>query len=74
MNKLGYIGLAGILAVFIFMATDAKAEEQNWFQKEWSEIVEFQKTNWQQGKDQLADNKIQIQNLFQKVKEYVSQD
>ena len=74
MNKLGYIGLAGILAVFIFMATDAKAEEQNWFQKEWSEIVEFQKVNWQQGKDQLADNKLQIQNLFQKVKEYVSQD
>ena len=26
MNKLGYIGLAGILAVFIFMATDARAE------------------------------------------------
>ena len=74
MNKLGYIGLAGILAVFIFMATDAKAEEQNWFQKEWSEIVEFQKVNWQQGKDQLADNKLQIQNLFQKVKEYVSQN
>ena len=74
MNKLGYIGLAGILAVFIFMATDAKAEEQNWFQKEWTEIVEFQKVNWQQGKDQLADNKLQIQNLFQKVKEYVSQD
>ena len=74
MNKLGYIGLVGILVVFIFMATDAKAEEQNWFQKEWSEIVEFQKVNWQQGKDQLADNKLQIQNLFQKVKEYVSQD
>ena len=74
MNKLSYIGLAVIVAVFIVMATDAKAEEQNWFQKEWSEIVEFQKVNWQQGKDQLADNKLQIQNLFQKVKEYVSQD
>ncbi len=74
MNKLGYIGLLGIVAVFIFMVTDAKAEEQNWFQKEWNKTVEFQKNNWQKGKDQFANNKLQIQNLFQKVKNYVSQD
>jgi len=43
-------------------------------QNEWNEIVTFQQVNWQQGKDQLANNKLQIQNLFQKVKEYVSQD
>jgi len=74
MNKLGYIGLAGILAVFIFMATDARAEEQNWFQKQWNETVEFQKQGWQDGKDQLSKNKIQVQNLFNKVKNYVSQN
>lgn len=74
MNKLGYIGLLGIVAVFIFMATDAKAEEQNWFQKEWNKTVEFQQNNWQKGKEQLANNKLQIQNLFEKVKSYVSQN
>ena len=63
-----------LVVAFVLFSTSALAEEQNWFQKEWSEIVEFQKVNWQQGKDQLADNKLQIQNLFQKVKEYVSQD
>ena len=74
MNKLSYIGLAVIVAVFIVMATDAKAEEQNWFQKEWTEIKEYQQSNWQKGKEQLANNKIQIQNLFNKVKSYVSQN
>jgi hypothetical protein len=74
MNKLGYIGLAVIVAVFIVMATDAKAEEQNWFQKEWNKTVEFQQNNWQKGKEQLANNKLQIQNLFEKVKSYVAQD
>ena len=74
MNKLSYISLAVIVAVFIFMATDAKAEEQNWFQKEWTEIKEYQQSNWQKGKDQLANNKVQIQNLFNKVKNYVSQN
>ena len=63
-----------LVVVFVLFGTSALAEEQNWFQKEWSEIVEFQKVNWQQGKDQLADNKLQIQNLFQKAKEYVTQD
>ena len=74
MNKLGYIGLAVIVAVFIVMATDAKAEEQNWFQKEWNKTVEFQQNNWQKGKEQLANNTLQIQNLFEKVKSYVAQD
>ena len=64
-------------AIYLLAWSVAKAEENkvtNWLQNEWNEIVTFQQVNWQQGKDQLADNKLQIQNLFQKVKEYVSQD
>jgi len=64
-------------AIYLLSWSIAKAEENkvtNWLQKEWNEIVAFQKVNWQQGKDQLADNKLQIQTLFNKVKNYVSQD
>lgn len=65
------------LAIYLLSWSIAKAEENkvtNWLQKEWNEIVAFQKVNWQQGKDQLVDNKLQIQTLFNKVKNYVSQD
>jgi hypothetical protein len=64
-------------AIYLLSWSIARAEENkvtNWLQNEWNEIVTFQQVNWQQGKDQLANNKLQIQNLFQKVKEYVSQD
>ena len=64
-------------AIYLLSWSIARAEENkvtNWLQYEWNEIVTFQQVNWQQGKDQLANNKLQIQNLFQKVKEYVSQD
>ena len=64
-------------AIYLLAWSVAKAEENkvtNWLQNEWNEIVTFQQVNWQQGKDQLADNKLQIQNLFQKAKEYVTQD
>jgi len=64
-------------AIYLLAWSVAKAEENkvtNWLQNEWNEIVTFQQVNWQQGKDQLADNKLQIQTLFNKVKNYVSQD
>ena len=64
-------------AIYLLSWSIARAEENkvtNWLQNEWNEIVTFQQVNWQQGKDQFANNKLQIQNLFQKVKEYVSQD
>ena len=66
-----------LVVAFVLFTTSAVAEENkvtNWLQNEWNEIVAFQKVNWQQGKDQLADNKLQIQTLFNKVKNYVSQD
>jgi Sec-independent protein translocase protein TatA len=63
-----------LVIAFVLFGTSALAEEQNWFQKEWTEIKEYQQSNWQKGKEQLANNKIQIQNLFNKVKSYVSQN
>ena len=36
-------------------------------QSEWTEIKEYQKSSWEQGKEQLAQNKQQIKNLFKKV-------
>ena len=71
MNKLGYIGLAGILAVFIFMATDARADEKypmckqytTWYEKNWCETKEFQKQGWEDGKKDLAKTKEDIKNL-----------
>ena len=36
-------------------------------QSEWTEIKEYQQSSWEQGKEQLAQNKQQIKSLFQKV-------
>jgi len=77
MNKLTIGAIIGIVFVFVFMMNDAKADTSkvtNWFQKEWNEIVTFQKAGWEDGKQQLAQNKLQVQDLFNKVKEYVTQD
>ena len=37
---------------------------KTWANTEWTEIVEFQKTNWQQGKEQTANN-------FKKIKSFL---
>jgi predicted PurR-regulated permease PerM len=37
---------------------------KTWANNEWTEIVEFQKTNWQQGKEQTANN-------FNKIKSFL---
>ena len=37
---------------------------KTWANNEWIEIVEFQKTNWQQGKEQTANN-------FKKIKSFL---
>jgi len=67
-----------LTAMLVSLYANATNAEENkvttWLQNEWTEIVEFQKVNWQEGKDQLANNKLQIQTLFKKVKGYVSQN
>ena len=37
---------------------------KTWANTEWTEIVEFQKTNWQQGKEQTTNN-------FKKIKSFL---
>lgn len=70
-------GVGLLVGTIIAMCTDAYAEENkatDWFLKEWKATVEFQKESWAQGKEQLNNNKLYIQDLFKKVKTYVAQD
>ena len=46
----------------------------NWLQNEWVKTVEFQKNSWAQAKEQNQKNKLYIQDLFNKVKDNVSQN
>ena len=39
-----------------------------------NEIKEYQKASWQEGKEQNAKNWAKIKNLFNKVKDNVTQD
>ena len=64
-------------AIYLLSWSIARAEENkitNWLQNQWIETVEFQKKGWQDGKEQLANNKLYAQDLFTKVKNYVTQD
>ena len=64
-------------AIYLLSWSIARAEENkitNWLQNQWVETVEFQKKGWQDGKEQLANNKLYVQYLFTKVKNYVTQD
>jgi len=70
-------------AIYLISWSIARAEENeviinnkvtNWLQNQWTETVEFQKKGWQEGKEQLASNKLYVQDLFTKVKNYVTQD
>ena len=64
-------------AIYLLSWSIARAEENkitNWLQNQWIETVEFQKKGWQDGKEQLANNKLYVQDLFTKVKNYVTQD
>ena len=37
---------------------------KDWFQKEWNEIVTFQKANWKEGKEQTSNNISKIKSFF----------
>jgi hypothetical protein len=68
-----FVAITTLFVVAVW-STDSLSEEvtidtkvKNFVVSEWNEIKEFQKDNWQDGKDQLARNKEQISNLFLKV-------
>ena len=46
----------------------------NWFETEKNKTIEFQKNSWANGKEQLANTKKSILNLFKKVTNNDSQD
>ena len=65
-----------LIATLLF-STSAVAEENkvlNWLKTEWVKTVEFQKESWEEGKEQVSNNKLQIQDLWNKVKDNVTQD
>ena len=61
-----------ITVAFMMISTSANADPvskvQNWIIAEEKDIVEFQKKNWADAKDQFARNKMQIANFFSKFK------
>jgi len=67
------------IAVLMTM-TMAKSDEtidtkvKNYIVKEWTDTKEFQKASWQKGKEQNVKNWLKIKNLFNKVKNNVTQD
>jgi uncharacterized membrane protein YbaN (DUF454 family) len=67
-----------LVITFVLFSTSALANPvntfTNWLTNEKNDIVEYQKENWQKGKDQLAKNKQQIINLFNKVTNNASQN
>ena len=67
-----------LVITFVLFSTSALANPvntfTNWLTNEKNDIVEYQKENWQKGKDQLARNKEQILNLFKKVTNNVTQN
>lgn len=67
-----------LVITFVLFSTSALANPvntfTNWLTNEKNDIVEYQKENWQKGKDQLAKNKQQILNLFKKVTNNASQN
>jgi len=67
------------IAVLMTM-TMAKSDEtidtkvKNYIVNEVNGIKEYQKASWQEGKEQNAKNWAKIKNLFNKVKDNVTQD
>ena len=60
---------------FMLITGIAKANPVvNWFEAEKKKTIEYQKNSWANGKEQLANTKKSILNLFKKVTNNDSQD
>lgn len=67
----------GVLAILVFMLITGVAKANpvtDWFTNEKNKIVEYQKVNWQKGKEQTANNWNTIKSFFNKVKKDESQN
>ena len=59
--------VASLVAVILISMSMANANPvTNWITNEKNKIVEYQTTNWAKGKEQLANTKKSILNLFKK--------
>ena len=70
-----------MLTIIVLMTmTIAKSEEtidvkvKNYIVNEWTDIKEYQKVNWQKGKEQNIKNWETIKSFFTKVKNNVTQN
>ena len=64
----------GALA-FMLITGVAKANPvTEWFKTEWVKTVEFQKSSFADAKDQTENTKLKLQDLWNKVKDNVTQD
>jgi hypothetical protein len=65
-----------LITILVLMTTMmAKANPvTSWIENEKNKIVEYQKSSWEQGKEQNAANWAKIKSFFTKVKDNVTQN
>ena len=67
--------VASLVVVILISMSMANANPvMNWFETEKNKTIEFQKKGWADGKEQLAQTKKSILNLFKKVTNNESHD
>ena len=67
----------GVLAILVFMLITGVAKANpivDWFQAEKEKTIAFQQKGWQDAKDQTAQTKLKLQDLWNKVKDNVTQN
>ena len=75
MKAIDIIAVTVAALIFMLVTGIAKANPVvNWFETEKNKTIEFQKNSWANGKEQLANTKQSILNLFKKVTENDTQN
>tara|TARA_A200000159_G_C7054235_1_gene227534 strand:- start:284 stop:514 length:231 start_codon:yes stop_codon:yes gene_type:complete len=76
MSKLKeFIVMTVACLAFMLITGIAKANPvTEWFKTEWVKTVEFQKSSFADAKDQTENTKLKLQDLWNKVKDNVTQD
>jgi len=70
-----FIVLSVACLIFMLITGVAKANPvTEWFKTEWVKTVEFQKSSFADAKDQTENTKLKLQDLWNKVKDNVTQD
>jgi len=70
-----FIVLSVACLIFMLITGIAKANPvTEWFKTEWVKTVEFQKSSFADAKDQTENTKLKLQDLWNKVKDNVTQD